>query len=197
MKLIYRGAEAELWKSKFLGLPCVLKKRIRKEYRIKEIDERIRTSRVKNETRMLIKARRYVNTPHVLDVDEDECSIILEYIEGMKVRDIIYEGKMVERIGKEIGKSIRKLHDAGIVHNDLTTSNFIWNGKLWLIDFGLAKSSERIEDKATDLVVFKRMIFASHWDVADRLWKAFSKGYRLSKKMEERIKEIESRAKYM
>ena len=197
MKLLYRGAEAELWKTKFLGISAILKRRVRKKYRIKELDDKIRSTRLKNEAKMLRKARKAINTPHVLDINRLGNEIILEYIPGEKVRDILYQKKMVKKIGIQMGKTVKKLHNIGIVHNDLTTSNFLWNGKLWLIDFGLAKSSNRIEDRATDLVVFKRMVFASHWEISKRLWKYFIEGYCPATEIITKMDEIEKRAKYM
>ena len=198
MELIYRGAEAELWKSEFLGIPVVIKRRIKKAYRHPELDKKIIEKRMKNEARMLILARSVVKTPHVLDYRPTNKEIVIEWINGEKVRDTLYRGDNVKTLGEKMGETVRKMHDAGIIHNDLTTSNFLWDGRdLWLIDFGLAERSERLEDKATDLVVFKRMLKASHWEVFDEVWSAFINGYRADNNILERVDEIEKRAKYM
>ncbi len=197
MELVYRGAEAELWKDEWLGIPCIRKIRIRKEYRDPRLDEKIVKSRVKTEAKMLVKARKAVNTPHVLDIDWEKNELVLEYITGEKVRDILYRKESIDKLGFEMGKAVKALHDLGIIHNDLTTSNFIWNGKLWMIDFGLAESSNRLEDKATDLVVFKRMLKASHWEIFQDVWNAFLEGYEPNNEVLKKIEEIEKRAKYM
>ncbi len=196
MELLYRGAEAEIWKSEWLGIPCVIKKRVRKTYRHPALDERIIKTRIRNEARMLILARQKINTPHVLDMRGDE--LVLEWIEGEKVRDILYRNENTHELGYEMGRVVKSLHENGIIHNDLTTSNFIYDGEdLWLIDFGLATRSKRLEDMATDLVVFKRMMKASHWDVFDDVWPAFLRGYKAEDRIIKKIGEIERRAKYM
>ncbi len=198
MELIYRGAEAELWKDVWLGIPCVRKRRIAKTYRHPELDLKIRATRLKNEARMLRKARSAVRTPHVLDLDTKNFEIVLEWVDGEKVRDLLYKGKMVKDLGRKMGKAVKALHELEIIHNDLTTSNFLWDGEnLWLIDFGLAERSNRLEDKATDLVVFKRMLKASHWDVFSEVWNAFLEGYNAGDEILKKIEEIEKRAKYM
>ena len=51
---------------------------------------------------------------------------------------------------------IGKLHKAGIMHGDLTTSNLILrksDGKCVLIDFGLAQATTEIEQRGVDIHV--------------------------------------------
>ena len=67
-----------------------------------------------------------------------------------------------------------ELHDAGIVHGDLTTSNMIvreprggksegGSGGIALIDFGLgAQAVKNPEDKAVDLYVLERALASMH-----------------------------------
>jgi TP53 regulating kinase-like protein len=65
---------------------------------------------------------------------------------------------------------IGKLHDADIVHGDLTTSNMIVkqeaSGELGtsvvLIDFGLGMMKPTQEDKAVDLYVLERAFVSTH-----------------------------------
>lgn len=57
------------------------------------------------------------------------------------------------------------LHDGGVVHGDLTTSNLILrspDSALVLIDFGLAYTTTLAEDKAVDLYVLERAITSAH-----------------------------------
>ncbi len=59
----------------------------------------------------------------------------------------------------EIGESIARLHQCGIIHGDLTTSNLILSGdKIVFIDFGLSRISQLTEDKGVDLLVFKKAL---------------------------------------
>jgi len=55
------------------------------------------------------------------------------------------------------------LHDANIIHGDLTTSNMILkDGKLFLIDFGLGFYSDKVEHKAVDLFLLKQALESKH-----------------------------------
>jgi len=200
--LIYRGAEAELWKSEYLGMPAVEKHRVPKTYRIKEIDDRIRRERIVLETNMLVNAKKAVNTPHIFDVDLEKKSLLMEFIDGNKVKDLFLREGWIHRVSKKIGEDVAKLHEIGIVHGDLTTSNMILEkkGDIYFIDFGLATKSDKIEDKAMDLVVFKKMLQSTHYKYFSEIWSAFLEGYSKYKKSGEIVKkitEIEKRARYV
>lgn len=73
------------------------------------------------------------------------------------------------RVAKSVGVAVGKLHDAEIVHGDLTTSNLMVkevNGELSadiaLIDFGLGMMKPTLEDKAVDLYVLERAFVSTH-----------------------------------
>jgi N6-L-threonylcarbamoyladenine synthase/protein kinase Bud32 len=200
-ELVYRGAEAELWKSDYLGFPAVEKHRVPKTYRIKEIDDKIRKERTVLETNMLVAAKNAVNTPHVFDVDLKKKSILMEYVSGKKVRDLFLRGGAVQKVGRKIGESVAALHSQNIIHGDLTTSNMILkDGDVYFIDFGLASKSEKTEDKAVDLVVFKKMLKSTHYRQFNAIWGAFLDGYSDYKKAGEvvrKVTEVEKRARYV
>ena len=201
-ELIYRGAEAELWKSDYLGYLAVEKHRIPKTYRIKEIDDRIRRERIVLETNMLVNAKKAVRTPHVFDVDLERKSILMEFVEGDKIKDLFLREGWIQRVSKRIGESVVALHSIDIVHGDLTTSNMILDerGDIYFIDFGLATKSDKTEDKAMDLVVFKKMLQSTHYKYFSEIWGAFLEGYSKYKKAGEivrKITEIEKRARYV
>ena len=67
-----------------------------------------------------------------------------------------------------IASTLATLHDGGLVHGDLTTSNMLLrqneDGKrdLVLIDFGLSFNSTLAEDKAVDLYVLERALLSLH-----------------------------------
>ncbi|THG06305.1 hypothetical protein TEA_010061 [Camellia sinensis var. sinensis] len=63
----------------------------------------------------------------------------------------------MDDITMQIGDAIGKLHDGGLIHDDLTTSN-----QLVLIDFGLSFISTLPEDKAVDLYVLERAFLSMH-----------------------------------
>jgi Kae1-associated kinase Bud32 len=194
MKLIYRGAEAELWKKDYLGLPCVEKIRIGKKYRIQEIDERIRAERVQKEVNMIEQARE-ICTPCIYSVDIGKKSFLMEFIDGKKIKEL--DGK-ITNIAFRIGKAVAKLHGKGIIHGDLTTSNMILkNGKIYFLDFGLAYKSGKLEDRAVDLLVFKKMLKSTHFRHFEKIWANFLSGYKPKKSLLAKIGEVEKRARYV
>jgi TP53 regulating kinase-like protein len=80
---------------------------------------------------------------------------------------------------KEIGRITGNLHKNGIMHGDLTTSNFIIDGsKVYAIDFGLSQRTSRIEDHAVDLRLFKEILSSAHVEFMEKLWPSFLSGYR-------------------
>ncbi len=191
--LIYHGAEAKLYRESFLGIDSVRKVRLKKSYLAPALDKGLRSSRLRAEAKMLARARQAVATPHVLFVGTDE--IIMEYVEGKTVRELFLSGDT--SCAEAVGEGIRKLHNAGIVHNDLTTSNLIVaNREVCFIDFGLAQASTSLEDRAVDLAVLKHMLSSTHYSIFESVWPRILKGYGAEKRLKAKIAEIESRAKY-
>lgn len=82
---------------------------------------------------------------------------------------IVSKREYFTAVAKCIGAAIGKLHDAEIVHGDLTTSNLMvreMDGELStevaLIDFGLGMMKPTLEDKAVDLYVLERAFVSTH-----------------------------------
>ncbi len=123
-KIIQQGAEAVLIRKGSL----LLKKRVRKGYRIKELDEKIRKRRTRREGKLLVKAGQVISVPRVVNVSEREKEIEMEFISGKKLSESLDSMKNWKKVCSEIGKNIAKLHDADIIHGDLTTSNMIFVG---------------------------------------------------------------------
>ena len=178
-----RGAEAVLSFVQFLGKKMVLKDRREKKYREKELDLKIRTGRTRREARLLHKAKQAgVSAPIVYAVDE--FSITMTYIEGRKLEE---EPKELQ----EAGRMLASLHNSGIIHGDFTPYNIVVNKEgLHAIDFGLGFFSERIEDKADDLITMLRGIEGKE---------DFLKGYRKCRDFAAVLRkkeQIEKRARY-
>lgn len=191
--LMYRGAEAELWKKEYLGFPCIEKRRVTKTYRIPEIDQKIAADRIKREVDILVEAKKAIEVPYVFSVDLSQRSFLMEYIDGTRLK----ECKDIPSKAKVVGACVRRLHELGIIHGDLTTSNIILKKKTpYFIDFGLAAKSKRTEDTAMDLLVFKKMLKSTHYAVFEEIWANFLKGYKPSANIQGKIKEIERRARY-
>ncbi|PYI22807.1 hypothetical protein BO99DRAFT_377030 [Aspergillus violaceofuscus CBS 115571] len=93
------------------------------------------------------------------------------------------EEERMKDLLRRIGAAVGRLHAAGVIHGDLTTSNLILRpkkesgqgdgegegagevdleGEVVLIDFGLASQSVQDEDRAVDLYVLERAFGSTH-----------------------------------
>lgn len=194
--LLAQGAEALIMKKG----NAVIKDRIVKSYRIPVLDNKLRKQRTKKEIRLLEKASKIIPIPKV--ISSSEYTIVLELIKGEKLSESLDKLKNAQSICKQIGQNIAKLHDANIIHGDLTTSNMIYvksNSKLYFIDFGLGFESNKIEDKAVDLHLIKQALEAKHFAHHEKFFKCILKGYNASKNSKEvlkRLEAVESRGRY-
>lgn len=205
MKIIYRGAESVIYLDNFEGQQVLVKERIEKKYRIAQIDKKIRKTRTKGETKLLTEARKAgVLTPKILFVDDKNHKIIMENVAGKRVKELFYmaDKKTVAKICFGIGKLIGKLHSAGIVHGDLTTSNMILkDDEIYFIDFGLGEFSKRLEDQGIDLNLLYEALKSTHFKILKLCWENIVKGYKQEYKNAEqalnKVEEIEKRARYV
>jgi Kae1-associated kinase Bud32 len=205
MKLIKQGAEAKLFLSTKDDQRILIKDRIKKNYRITQIDEKIRKDRTSQESNLLSEARRNgVPTPMIIDVDKKNYKIIMEFIDGERIKELLNKSdkKTVERLCFEIGRLIGKLHTRGIIHGDLTTSNMILKDeKIYFIDFGLGFFSGKIEDQGTDLRLLHEALKSTHFEILDVCWENVIKGYKTEYSKADivlnKVSEIEKRARYM
>jgi Kae1-associated kinase Bud32 len=205
MEIVYRGAEAILYVDEIEGQKVLVKERIKKNYRIPQLDENLRKLRTRKEVKLLTEARKVgIATPKILDVDEKNYKIFMEFIEGKRVKELLNESdkKTIANICVEIGKAIGKLHSHGIIHGDLTTSNMILkDGEIYFIDFGLGEFSSRIEDQGVDLNLLYEALRSTHFKILAFCWKKIVEGYKKeypkANEVLERVKEIEKRARYM
>ncbi|CAA9961446.1 Serine/threonine-protein kinase bud32 [Pyrenophora teres f. maculata] len=201
---ITQGAEALVYKTTFLtpSTPVVVKYRPPKPYRHPTLDRRLTKQRLLAEARSLVRVKRDgVNVPGVLGADWEAGWLVLEYVEGRTVRRVLdawakgrkekekegagagKEGEGEDKIHnlmRLVGTEVGKLHNLGVCHGDLTTSNIMLrtatptsqssssssadslDGTVYLIDFGLTSASIQDEDKAVDLYVLERAFAATH-----------------------------------
>ena len=197
MKFHKKGAEAELFQIEFEGKSALAKKRIPKGYRNKLLDDQIRKKRTRSEAKLIREATSSVKVPSIYKVDEANSEIIMEFIVGEKLKDVIEKNSKLATLA---GKEIKKIHERGIIHGDLTTSNMLHNkvdGKdsLIFVDFGLGYFSKKLEDRATDLIVFKKTFNATHSSMKNG-WQRVMKGYSPDKEMIAQMEKIEKRARY-
>ena len=202
MKLINRGAEADVYSTMWDKKKAILKIRKVKSYRNSLLDQKIRKQRTTRESQIISQVKSFgISTPLIYFMDVNKCSILMQYIDGKLVRDL--KGNDIVKVCSEIGQIVGTMHKHGIMHGDLTTSNFILDKKkLFLIDFGLASRTEKPDDHAIDLRLFKEILNSAHAEVMEKSWKNFQKGYskavgmKYSKKILNLVAVIESRGRY-
>ena len=206
--LMKKGAEADLYLADWHGRKVVLKKRLPKEYRPKMLDEQIRAYRTIHEPQLMHEAKKAgVPTPIIFLVDHKSTIIIMEYIEGKQVKQILNEVTESQRqsLCFRIGEMIGRLHEYGIIHGDLTTSNLILrlDGKIFFLDFGLGDKTKELEARGVDLHLMKRALQSTHYKFADECFESAIRGYstvmspETSENVLEKIKEIEKRGRYV
>ena len=200
---IGRGAEAVVTHCEYLGRSAVVKTRPMKGYRHPDLDRHIRTVRTKNEVRVMRESRMAgVRTPVIYDVDLEKCSITMEFIKGESVKSILdSHPERTEEICAKIGALVARLHNGGVSHGDLTTSNMIVtdDSEICLIDLSLGSTKIDIEDMGVDIRLMERAFTSAHSGLSD----AFSKvmdSYRanmpIAEKVMAKVEEIKGRARY-
>lgn len=213
MMLLKKGAEANLYLEPFEKLlhtarkgKVVVKHRISKKYRIEEIDLGLRQSRTSLEAKLLSDAKRAgVPTPSIYEVDLQNTSIIMEYIDGEQVKSVLKNPKFSETgLYTSIGKFIARLHKAGMVHGDLTTSNMILakDGGLYFVDFGLGEYDQSVEARGVDLHLLRRALQSVHFKIVAKAHREILRGYQAefgegSEEVIKRSLEIEKRGRYV
>jgi TP53 regulating kinase and related kinases len=208
VKLLYRGAEADVSLGEWCGEPAIYKVRKPLKYRLPELDEIIRSQRTVREALMIHEARLAgVSTPHLFHLSPREALLVMEFLEGERLKVVLLEESTrkseVEALGESLGRCIARLHAAGIMHGDLTTSNVIVrDGTLSLIDFGLAHGSRRLEDHAVDLRLIKETLTGAHNGVSKPFMHSLIAGYSTvlgetkARAASRKLAEIERRGRY-
>ncbi|PSC76037.1 TP53-regulating kinase isoform B [Micractinium conductrix] len=185
-----QGAEARVWEGSFLGRSAIVKQRFSKKYRHPQLDAKLTVSRLKGEVRSMMRARKLgVHTPVLYQVDHATACIYMERIEGHSLKTLLHndelQGAELDALLLEVGRVIARLHDGGLVHGDLTTSNMMLRGsdkQLILIDFGLSYNSVVPEDKGVDLYVLERAFASAHAERGAAMFEAVLEAYRRASK---------------
>ncbi|KAG5477217.1 hypothetical protein LSCM4_04435 [Leishmania orientalis] len=216
--LIFQGAESKVYHCSFYGAPAVCKHRFAKRYRNPILDERLRSQRTRREARALERCvKKGIRAPRLLGADYINTFLVMSYEAGPTVKEALdmdhaayvqqaSKGKVApaqqlqqqpipspvtSALLQSIGVIVARLHNANIVHGDLTTSNFICacvgqpaaaaasnaDGTAALessapvlptaedivvLDFGLISDKYSAEERAVDLYVLERAITSTH-----------------------------------
>jgi len=203
-KILTRGAEATIFKVK----NKVIKNRTPKKYRLPELDNKIRRRRTKSEIKLITKSSSIIPTPKILENNskqKNQFSIEMQYIPGKKLSEHLdkIQNKELIKVCEQIGRNIALLHNKGLIHGDLTTSNMILSSKdkqVYFIDFGLGFHSDKIEDKAVDLHLISQALEAKHSKIFEKAFKTILKKYKSksnqSQEVLKRLEKVEKRGRY-
>ncbi len=93
-----------------------------------------------------------LNDPNIVAVydwgqEQSTSFIVMEYIEGRTLRDVINEGPVAAdqaaRIAGDIAKALAAAHRAGVVHRDIKPGNVLITptGQVKVTDFGIARAN--------------------------------------------------------
>ena len=206
-KLLKKGAEASLFVTDWYGRKAIIKVRVPKRYRPPKLDERIRTYRTIHEPQLMHQAKAAgVTTPIIYMVNVPKSTIIMEFIEGQQLKKLLNTVTNKERLEYvfQVGKSVANLHNNGLIHGDLTTSNMILNtsGRIVFVDFGLGEKNAETEAQGVDLHLLKRALQSTHFQFWEDCFQSVLSGYTSvrgtgSEKVYEKIREIERRGRYV
>jgi len=202
MKLLKKGAEGDIFLTTWNKKKAILKDRKKKDYRNTLLDQRIRKKRTIRECEIISEVKSFgISTPLIYNMDIKNCIIIMQHIVGTVVKDLS-ESKLIKSCF-QIGKIVGVMHKNGIMHGDLTTSNFIVSKeKMFVLDFGLANKTNKPEDHAVDLRLLKEILNSAHTKIMNKSWSNFLKGYKSAvgssrfSKITNLVNVIESRGRY-
>ncbi len=208
LTLFKKGAEASLYLAEWHGRKVVIKVRIPKKYRPEPLDKQIRSYRTVHEPQLMHEAKAAgVPTPLIYLINVPQASIIMEFVEGQQIKQLLNKVPQNQRreLCISIGELIGKLHKQGLIHGDLTTSNMILSPerKIFFVDFGLGEKNSELEEEGVDLHLMKRALQSTHYRFWEECFKDVQCGYSLvlgsetAEKVYEKIKEIERRGRYV
>jgi N6-L-threonylcarbamoyladenine synthase/protein kinase Bud32 len=120
----------------------------------------------------------------------------MERIDGTLLKDDLHLKNLYAA-----GEAVGRLHSAGIIHGDLTTSNMILRReKCVLIDFGLAQVSLEIEARGVDIHVLFQTLKSTtpnYKECRQAFIQGYQKHFELFEDILLREKEIERRGRYL
>jgi non-specific serine/threonine protein kinase len=98
----------------------------------------------------------HIATIHDFDTDGDIDFLVMEYIPGKGLDQVISEGSLsedaVRELGTQLADGLGALHQHGMVHRDLKPGNLRLtpDGRLKILDFGLARLLQPVTNRITE-----------------------------------------------
>ena len=207
-QMIKQGAEARIYTTDFFGKDAIVKERFCKSYRVPALDEKLTQRRMSQEVRSIARCRRYgIRAPAVYHMDSVRKIIVMERItDGLLLKDYVRQmdpedNDTFTRLMHCVGQLLASMHDADVIHGDLTTSNMVYNverEELTLIDFGLSYVSALHEDKGVDLYVLERAFLSTHPRTEvhfQKLLDSYAKNSKSSKAILSKLDEVRMRGR--
>ena len=200
------GAEAILLLANWLGYDIVVKYRYSKKYRNKKLDFLLRKKRTVNEGRIMIICKKVgIPVPSILYIDDLRFLILMEYIDGIVLRDLSNKEKLNDQKIREIGRYIGLMHENNIIHGDLTLANIVFTNedRIFFIDFGLSEQSSEIEKQGIDIHILMRSVESILPFFSHKFINSFFEGYKeirgniTTQEIKEKIREIRKRGRYV
>src|SRR5690348_4734673 len=101
MKMVGEGAEAKIYALNILGTDALAKVRIKKDYRVAQLDEEIRETRTRKEAKILYTlAKVGVNAPRMIGLGK--FTIYMSRLEGKLLKDIEVKPAEFAKIGRQL-----------------------------------------------------------------------------------------------
>ncbi len=190
-----RGAEAIVT----IKSGVATKTRFKKAYRHPDLDAKLRTGRTRREAKIMRAAKAAgAPVPRVIREDERGCTIEMDAVGGKLLARLVEDNdRGLEKIAYECGGALAKIHAAGIAHGDFSTSNVIVgiDGGVTVIDFGLAAFTDSVEEKAEDVLLFRKSL-GTKQELFKQFEDAYAKENPKAKEVLQRAVQILSRARY-
>ena len=105
------------------------------------------------------------------------------------------------KVCREIGRTVARLHAAGITHGDLTTSNMILlpDGGICLLDMSMGKTRSELEDIGVDLRLLERAFSSAHVGLEEAFSELMDEYYVNTSNpdaVRKRVEDIRNRGRY-
>ena len=164
---------------------AVVKERVAKGYRHARIDAQLIAQRTRSEAKILERLAGVRGVPR------------LNSVEGhtLRIERVHAEPYAGQSVAEELARVIFAIHERGVIHADITPKNVLVGSEVWLIDYGLADFSERLEDQAYDLTMTKET-FSSHPGFSEALISAYRELLDDPNAFDERVERIEARGRH-